>query len=226
MAQAQEEKCTRQLKLVYETPQPRLNGQFVVSVDLNGFTRPLADSIEQKLSLGDDFIGHFNDRTALFNIKHTEMGKYTVPSVEFTYNNCNYKTNEISYEVIDSLPAVENGLWIRCIKDTDSTFWIIIEERLSLPQNYKDSNWSAGEWFEKMVKYDFFDSPIGYRGIQCPASGKAPEFLIINGKKILTCFSESYCSFEITDRNASIRLTKDIFKNLPPDYVFKDIIIQ
>ncbi len=223
-------KTPQVLELSISSPQPRLQEKIKISLDANFIRLHVFKSAFGQFEFAEDF-GNTDDGMMTLNVIPTEKGKHQIGPLHFTINGTECSTNKIEYEVIDPLPNVDNGLWFRKVFTNDSTFCVIIEQRI--PANSKitkisdkETRYSTEPLSENVVSFKYSYSIDGLRGRTSTTYSDFGSIYDTNGKekKFMTGYSISY--FSIIDKKAKIRITKDKFQNLPTDYNFEDIIVQ
>lgn len=218
------------LELNISTPQPRLNEKFKISLDEHYIRAQIFKSTFGQLEFAEDF-GNTDDGMMILNVKATHKGKNQIGPLHFSIDGIEYSTNKIVYEVIDALPNVDKGLWFRKVFINDSTFCLIIEQRI--PANNKttnisetDTKYSTEPINENVVSFKYTYSIDGLRGSTSTTYSDFGSIYDANGneKQFMAAYSINY--FSIIDKKAKIKITKDKFQNLPADYKFEDIIVQ
>lgn len=223
-------KIPQVLELSISTPQPRLKEKVKISLDANFVRVHIFKSTFGQFEFVED-VGNTDDGIMSLNVTATQKGKNKIGPLSFTINGTKCSTNQIEYEVIDPLPNVDKGLWFRKIFTNDSTFCIIIEQRIpanskTIKISDKKTKYLTEPISENVASFKYSYSINGLRG---RTSTTYSDFGSIyddkgNEKKFMTGYSISY--FSIIDKKAKIKITKDKFQNLPTDYKFEDIIVQ
>lgn len=218
------------LELKISTPQPRLKEKFQISLDINYVRAHIFKSALGKIQLADE-IGNADADLMTLNVNALQRGKNEIGPLQFTLNGTTYTTNKISYEVIDALPNTDKGLWFRKVFTSDSTFCIIIEQRI--PANSRVTKLSEKEtkyWTEpvndNIARFKFTYSVDGLRSSTATSFSDFGSIYDDKGeqKQFMSGYSITY--FEIVDKKKKIVITKDKFDNIPSDYKFEDIVIQ
>lgn len=219
----------QEIELRISTPQPRMNETFQISIDINHIRANIFKSLAGKVRLSSD-INTTNSEDITMNVTAIRTGKNEIGPLEFYIDQTKYTTNKISYEVVDPLPTIDKGVWFRKVWMSETKFCIIIEQRI--PANSKttvnpDQSISITTEAEgtEIVKFKSTYSINGLNGLDSHAT-TAYSSLLIKGeeKQFMTGYSVYY--FEIADKNAKIRMTKDLFENMPTYFQFEDMIIQ
>ncbi len=218
------------LELKISTPQPRLEEKFQISLDINYIRAHIFKSAFGKIQLTGES-GSMDADLMTLNVNAIKKGKNEIGPLQFMLNGTQYSTNKIEYEVIDALPNTDNGLWIRKVFTSDSTFCIIIEQRI--PANSRTTKISDKEtkyWTEpandNITRFKFTYSIDGLRGSTATSFSDFGSIYDDNGqqKRFMSGYSITY--FKIVDKKKRIVITKDKFENIPQDYKFEDIVIQ
>lgn len=218
------------LELKISTPQPRLKEKFQISLDINYVRAHIFKSALGKIQLAEE-IGNTDADLMTLNVNAVQKGKNEIGPLQFTLNGTTYTTNKILYEVIDALPNTDKGLWFRKVFTSDSTFCIIIEQRI--PANSRVTKLSEKEtkyWTEpvndNIARFKFTYSVDGLRGSTAVSFSDFGSTYDDKGeqKQFMSGYSITY--FEIVDKKKKIVITKDKFDNIPSDYKFEDIVIQ
>ena len=221
------------LNLEISTPQPRLNQEFNILINVQEIRNEIFKSFENQVELVNDFL-HISDPTLRFTVNPKKLGMSEIGPLNFTFNGKAYTTNKISFEVIGKLPDVTSGLWFRKVKINDTTFYILIDQ--NIPSVSKTIDSTANSWTrtmeskEKAVEFKYFPDTQFYPtdgllklsiGGSRSNSGKA----YINGvsANYIYNFHLAKC---VIKKNGTARITKDYFQNLPVDYKFEDIILE
>ena len=218
------------LELKISTPQPRLKEKFQITLDANYVRVHIFKSALGKIQPANE-IGDTNDGMMTLNVNALKKGKNEIGPLEFEINGTKYSTNKITYEVVDALPNVDKGLWFRKVVTSDSTFCIIIDQRI--PANSKTTIIS-----EKETKYSTeainnnvarFKNSYSIDGLQGGDGSSYTDYSSIEddkGEEKQFMRSYSITWFRIKDRKKKIVITKDKFQDLPAGYRFEDIVVQ
>lgn len=218
----------RTLKLTVSTPQPRLGENFKITLDENYLRAHIFRSALGKIRLSED-IGQSNDDEMVLNVNALIKGKNVIGPLEFTINGTKYNTNKIEYEVIDPLPNVDKGVWIRKVNLSDSTFCIIIEQRIpAKPKttvNGNSTSYTTEAEYTTILKFKDTYSVKGLSGINSYSNSDYGILTNDKGeeKQFLKAYSVYY--FNIEDKTSKIVITKDKFDNIPAGYNFQDIVV-
>jgi hypothetical protein len=217
------------IELSISTPQPRLQETFQISLDINHLRANIFKSLTGKLRLSDDIGSTSNDQLIL-NVNALKKGHNEIGPLEFFLDKTKYTTNKLVYEVIDPLPNTDKGLWFRKVMTSDSTFCIIIEQRI--PANSKTTKKSDNSItlttepeYNEIAKFKDSYSIDGVSGRNSHSSTNFSS-IEIDGQDRQFMYGYAVYYFNIVDRKAKIKITKDKFENIPVDYKFNDVIIQ
>ncbi|HYF29516.1 MAG TPA: hypothetical protein VD993_00205 [Chitinophagaceae bacterium] len=217
------------IELTISSPQPRLNESFQIAIDMNHLRANIFKSLVGKVRLAENLQGR-EDGQLTMSVNALGKGKQTIGPLEFYLNKTKYTTNKVVYEVIDALPNTDIGLWFRKVMTSDSTFCIIIEQRIpakAVTSHPTESSVSISTEAAHTNIVKFKDS-YSIEGVSGSNSNVTTNYsgLVINGQQKEFLYAYSVYYFHIADRSASIKITKDKFDHLPKNYKFEDIIIQ
>lgn len=217
------------IDLSISNPQPRIGDEFAVELNIKTLKEEIFKGISDKVEV---LRGYIPGESAELKVKViarikgiNELGPLT-----FTLNGTTFTTNKISYEVIDPLPNVDNGLWFRKIKTSDSTFSIIIEQRIPASEKTTHTSENSISITTEPETKDYVKVKGDYSiaGLSNGGSNSYTDFsdVNINGvdKRFMRCFS--VYKFLLDNNTQKIVITKDLFDNLPEGYKFEDIKIQ
>ena len=217
------------IKLSISTPQPRFKETFQISIDINHLRANIFKTLAGKVQLAED-INNTDNGQLVMNVNALRKGKNEIGPIEFYLDKTKYTTNKIHYEVIDPLPNIDKGLWFRKVMTSDTTFCIIIEQRI--PANSKTTKKSDNSItfttepeHSDIVKFKDSYSIAGVNGRNSHSSTNFNS-VEINGEARQFMYGYSVYYFTIEDRKAKIKITKDKFQNIPDDYKFEDIVVQ
>lgn len=220
--------ATQLIELSMSTPQPRLKETFEISIDVDHLKANIFKSLAGKVQPAE---GTYSNRSSelTFTVKALQKGNNEIGPLEFLFNNTKYTTNKVSFEVIDSLPNTNKGVWFRKVMTGKTTFCIIIEQRI--PAKTKTTkvdnaiNLSTEAEYTNLVK---FKDSYSIKGAHGNNSNSNTNFnsTIINGEEREYMYGYSIYHFTIDDKRAKITISKDLLENIPDDYKFEDIIIQ
>jgi len=217
------------IELTISTPQPRLKEAFQISIDINHLRANIFKSLSGQVQLSND-ISTTGDGKLTMNVNAIKKGKNEIGPLEFILDKTKYTTNKIVYEVIDPLPNTDKGLWFRKVMTSDSTFCIIIEQRI--PANSKTTTKSDNSIslttepeYNEIAK---FKDSYSIDGASGRTSNSSTNFssIVINGEDRQFMYGYSVYYFNIEGKPAKIKITKDKFQNIPDDHKFEDIIIR
>lgn len=217
------------IELTISTPQPRLNEIFQLSIDINHLRANIFKSIGGKVQLATDISTTDNSEITM-NVTAINKGKNEMGPLEFFLDKTKYTTNKITFEVVDPLPNVDKGIWFRKVTTSETSFCIIIEQRI--PANNKTTRSSDNSItfttepeYTEVVKFKDSYSIDGLSGRNSRTSTNFGS-VMINGKDRQFMYGYSIYYFTIEDKKAKIKITKDKLQNIPADYKFEDIVIQ
>lgn len=217
------------LDLSISNPQPRIGDEFEVALDIKALKSLFFKDLAGKVQISSEYIAGHNDQ---MKIKVTALKKGTneLGPLALTLNGVAYTTNKISYEVVDPLPNVDKGLWFRKVKKSDSTYSIIIEQRIPANEKteYTSENSISMTTEPETKEYVKFKEDYSITGLSSDGSSTSTDFTSVETggkiKNFMRCFS--VYNFVIDDKNQKIIITRDLFDNLPNTYRFEDIQVQ
>jgi hypothetical protein len=216
------------IELSISTPEPRLKEAFQISLDINAIRLNLFKSLEGKVEILSD--NSTEKKKLTINANAINKGRNEIGPLEFSIDKTIYTTNKLVYEVIDPLPNTDEGLWFRKVRTSDSTFCIIIEQRIPVSTNQtKTSDGSikitTKPNFSELTKFKGNYTIEGARSTNSQSSSNFSH-IEINGERILYMYGFGVYNFKIIDKSVKIKITKDKFENIPDDYKFENIIIR
>lgn len=220
---------TKESKLIdifLSNPQPRINQTASIVINPKDIIDTLFNALSETNRVKIRML--YSDELSIGTIETSKLGKYSIGAMHFTLNQTNYRTNEINYEIVDSLPKTDKGLWIRKVNINDSIFCLIIEQRVPHERpNSNDKKISYATFEDQMQKvvltFDENEKDLMFR---TSSSSSTINTLIIDGVEKSFFYSETYNFIRIVNRNAKVILTKNNFIKIPEDYNFQNIIIQ
>lgn len=217
------------LELKISTPQPRLNETFQVSVDADHLKANIFRPLAAKLTPADDIMAS-SCREFTINVVAPEKGKNEIGPLEFYLNKTRYTTNKIVYEVVDPLPETNQGVWFRKVMTSDTSFCIIIEQRIpafskTTQKTDNSTTYTTEPEHNDIVK---FKDSYSIKGLNSNQSNVTTNFssVMMNGESKQYMSGYSVYNFTIVDKKARIKITKDKFEHIPDYYHFEEIIIQ
>jgi hypothetical protein len=216
------------IELSMSTPEPRMKETFQISIDIQHLRGNIFRSLVDKVELAND-ISNADNGEMTINVTALKKGKNQIGPLIFTVNKTQYTTNKILYNVIDPLPNTDNGIWVRKVKTSDSSFCIIIEQRIpaysKTTTSENSTSYTTEPEYNEIVK---FKEGVSINGTISQQSHSSTNFssIFINGEEKQFMYGYSVYHFSINDKKAKIKITKDKFLNLPKAYKFEDIIVQ
>jgi hypothetical protein len=204
------------IELFISTPQPRVGATFQLLLEVKNLGANIFKPTLGKVKFANT---NADNRKMTWDVYSFEKGKNEIGPLDFVINDTKYRTNKVSYEVVDALPDTDKGIWFRKVKTSDSTFCIIIEQRIPFAKSTESNN-------DQIVRFVKCCAADGLKSRNSKSSTVQDGFRDIDG--VLKSFKYSYAvyNFEITDKNKKITITKDKLENLPGDYQFVDIVVQ
>lgn len=208
------------ITLSISNPQPRLGDSIELMVDVTELRSALFKTIENNGAISSLLAPYRGEEFMKFNVGATKIGTHQIGPLQFTFNGINFSSNKIIYEVIDSLPAIDRGLWIRKVITGDSTFSILIDQRIP---KLKYDHYNPNHTQNTVLTCNSLMAGIERKGTMTMTDVPDEDDYQM-GIAIMKCFS--IYNFKITDKTKKIELRREDFNNLPEDYKFEDIIIQ
>lgn len=217
------------IELSASTPQPRINEPFKLSIDIGQLKATIFQSLAGKLQLSND-ISTTEEAVMTVTVNAVKKGKNEIGPLAFYLDKTKYISNSITVDVIDPLPNVDKGVWVRKVMTSDTTFCIIFEQRI--PANSKATikpdhsiTYTTEPVFTDIVK---FKDSYSITGVSNSYAHSSTGFssITVNGEERQYMYGFSVYYFTIEDKKATIKITKDKLQNIPGDYQFEDIIIQ
>ncbi len=217
------------VELEVSTPQPRLKEKFKISLDIAYARANIFRSTIGKLRMAPG--GEMNDSKMVMKVNAMKKGENEIGPLQFTVNGTVYTSNKIKYTVIDPLPETDQGLWIRKVQTGDSTFCLIIEQRIPAVSRVtqvsaKESSYSNLPVSDKNFKFKNSYSIDGIEGSSSSSNSEQGYFINENGTPKPYQFYYSITHFRIVDKAKKIVITEDKFENLPAGYKFESIVVQ
>ena len=218
------------LELKLSSPQPRLRQKVELSLNINYVRAQIFRTELGKFEPAED-IGDTDGDLMVMKINALQKGRQVIGPLSFTLNGTKYTSNKIEYDVIEALPDVDKGVWIRKVFPNDSTVCIIIEQRIPASRRVSKIDQNTSKyWVEpNSANTITMKSAPSVHGLQYSTSVNfAEEGRFYNKKRELVNYlsGSSINYFKIVDKAGSIKITKDDFINLPADYKFQDIIVR
>ena len=220
---------TQSLELSISNPQPRVGDDFYLSVDISDLKSELFKSLSNKVQISTDYITGDNGQLKI-KITASNKGIAELGPLSFSLNGTTYSTNKVTYEVIDELPQVDNGLWIRKVRKDETTFYLIIEQRIpaKIVTAKNDDNSITTSTEPETEEFVKINSDYSIEGLSTDFSSTSSDYssFVETGirKHYMNCFS--FYTFKIEDKTQKIVLSRDLFENLPKTYKFEEIKVQ
>lgn len=217
------------LELAISTPQPRMNQNFTLSLDINHIRANIFQSLIGKVEAPTGV--HTVDYSDFLTLTVTpaKKGHEEIGPLVFTINNTKYTTTKISYDVVDALPNTDNGVWIRKVDLEKNKFCIIIEQRIPATDvtTTNGDNIRIDKQPQNSGIMKFKDS-YSIPGLSNPNASSSTDYgsVQIGGETRQFLYSWAIHYFTINESKAKINITRDQFENVPAGYQFNDIVIQ
>jgi hypothetical protein len=218
------------LTLKIASPQPRLKEKVEISLDVNYVKAQIFKTEIGKFEVAED-IGNSNENLMMMKVAALIKGKQSMGPLSFIMNGTKYTTNKIEYEVIEPLPNVNKGLWFRKVVTSDTTFCIIIEQRIPANSKVTKISKNATKYWTEPTHDNIcrFKNSYSIDGLNGGDGATYSDFGYITDEKAVRkeyMAGYSITHFRIKDKNKKIIITKDKFENVPVDYKYENIIVQ
>lgn len=219
------------LELEMSTVQPRLHETFTITLDASYIRADIFKSAMDNLKVVENAGSIYSDNKMVFHVTALQKGKNEIGPLSFTLNGTNYTTNKLEFEVIDDLPDTDEGVWFRYGKTSDSSFYLIIEQRIPADMKKKSISKSTVSYSyvperEETVRLSNRYSMDNLRSEASNSNSEIKSFYNKKGNRIE--FLSSYCIsyFTIKNKSQKVIFVESDFINLPKGYRFKDILIE
>lgn len=182
-------------------------------LNIDPVKKELAKSFERNVTLSSENSPWHCD--AMDMVLHAkEKGKQTIGPLEFTFNGVEYVTNKVEFEVIDALPQVTEGLWMRKAAADSNMVHLIIEQRMLI----QDSKLA--------VKLKTDSLPAGVMLMNTDSRFSNEHIPNTNGSSTACYLYYAIYTFKIQDAAKHVALTKDNFQNVPESFTFTEVEIH
>jgi hypothetical protein len=224
--------CTAQtLELKISNPQPRLGQSFTISVDIDTVSSTVFSSLSNKfkLSTGKNAGGDALSAIATEAVV-TKTGRNKIGPFSIDINGKKYSTNAVEFDIVDSLPAVDKGFWIRTSRLNDSTVLVLTDQRIPALTYYDHTDnaltitkQTNGDDEEAKLNEaeDVENAKVNMQLGQSEMQSIQLAARELNFKSHFWVYKVS-----IIDKSKPVVLHKAVFKNIPNYYNFKDIKIN
>lgn len=230
--------CQQQKTLVLHisNPQPRLNQEFNIYIDIAEIKKEIFKPLDGKITLSEKVWNTGRDQQLTYSVTANKIGTNEIGPLQFDFNGKHYTTGAISYEVVEPLPRLASGIWFRKVKINDSTFYIIVEQHVpekTITTKLSENSWrtSTEPLTDKVIEFNQFPDLQFYptQNIIKAQTGssysESKSEYDNNGTLIKFRYNWHLGQFTIKKGSGAI-ITRAYFKNLPEDYQFEDIILQ
>jgi hypothetical protein len=217
------------LELTISNPQPRLGEIFTLSVEIDTVATNVFSFLSNKFIVSPYKSSSNTGSTIGVSLQATKLGHNDIGPLNFKIDNKVYTSNKIKFDVVDSLPPVNKGLWFRTTPIDDSTVYLIIEQRIpalvyvthdsptSMTMTTKTNDEDKEvEMVQDSDNISFGGSHSDYQSVKEPKNKTESKF-------------EYFFALYKIKRNKNgnpVVISKDDFKNIPDYYVFKNILIN
>lgn len=209
------------LQVFITNPQPRtgdLIGAYV-SVDSRVLKTDIAETLPTESRKYID-LSEYDKQIGIGRFNEKKIGTYEIGSMNFNFNGKKYYTKPFQIQVIEDLPNVPEGLWIRVVKFTESRFCVIIEQRTKVDESANNPNSLSEFSLNKAYLKTVWDNPMKFT-VSDAGSSFSSGSVKVDGKDIFYKGSIGYLWIEKVDPNSKYTLEREDFENLPDYYDFK-----
>lgn len=219
------------LELSTSNPQPRLGQSFTVSVNIDTLNQTLFHFLSKnfKISLAKNSSSETPEMS--ISLEATKKGRNEIGPLSLEFNGLKFSTNKIAFDVVDSLPAVNKGYWIRKIKIDDTTVLILTEQRIpALTYTERTANsismTTKANDDEKEAELTWMNADVTNAKVNMTGGHSETQSIYLPSKELT--FQYSYWSYKIIiiDKNKPVVLGKTDFANLPDYYKFEDVVVN
>lgn len=219
---------SQNLTLEISTPQPRLGEDFSLTIGADSIAKNTFSFLSGKFNISN-YVSSSNTESILgANMQATKLGHNNIAPITLNINGKQYTTNNLAFDVVDSLPAVNKGLWIRKVAINDTSAYIILEQRIpaltyitrgrnsiNMSTKANEEDKEAG-MTQDSIAVHFHGSRQDYRSVINNKTGTKMNF------------KNFFAIYRIikTDKNKPMLITKSYFTSIPDYYIFQDIIIK
>lgn len=214
------------LHLEISTPQPRVGEDFTIMVNIDTVAKDVFSGLAGKFTVSSYSFGNASSMIGA-NLNASKTGKNVIGPLTLNINGKKYLTDKLTFDVVDSLPAVNKGLWIRQLPLNDTTTYIIIEQRIPalnyLTHDSTSISMTAKTSIDDKKAEMVQDSVVSFHG-STENQKLSPD---IKPGESLNFYQNDFAMYEVKHaKNKPLILTKDYFTNLPSYYKFEDIVIK
>jgi hypothetical protein len=214
--------------LEISTPQPRLGDNFSLTINIDTVAKNTFSFLSGKFNISSNTSSTNTGSMLSANMQATKLGHNEIGPLTLNVNGTKYTTNKITFDVVDSLPAKNEGLWIRQVPIDDTSVYLIIEQRIpaltyvthgensiNMTTKANDDNKEI-EMVKDSAGVYFHGSTEDYRSVANAKTGVRMDF------------KNFFAMYRITktDKSKPMIITKSYFNNIPDYYLFQDIIIK
>ncbi len=219
------------LELSTSNPQPRLGQSFTVSVNIDTLNQTLFHFLSNnfKISLAKNSSNETPEMSV--SLEATKKGRNEIGPLSLEFNGKKFSTNKIAFDVVDSLPAVNKGYWIRKIKVNDTIVLILTEQRIPALTYHNNTGSSINTTIktnddDQEAELIWMNADVSNARIDMTGGHSEIQSIYLPSKELT--FQYSYWSYKITiiDNKKPVVLRKGDFKNLPDYYKFENVFIN
>jgi hypothetical protein len=215
------------LNLSISNPQPRLGQSFTLSINIDTLNEKLfhflSNAFNVSLVAGSPGVS--------VNLEGKKIERDEIGPLTIEFNGIKYTTNKIEFDIIDSLPAVNKGYWIRKLKVNDSTVFVLTEQRIPALKYYDDPIDSIKMSIktpdnEKEAELIWLAAEVANAKVNMSGGYSAIQSIYLPCSEL----NFEYCLWVYTiiiiDKNKPVVLQKKDFTNLPEYYKFENIAVN
>lgn len=219
------------LNLSISDPQPRLGQGFTITINIDTVNQTMFHFLSDrfKVSLAKDQCSTTPEMSV--SLEATKTGRNEIGPLTIEFNGTKYTTNKIAFDVVDSLPAVNKGYWIRKIKVDDTTVLILTEQRIPALTYYDHTDNSITMSTktnddEKEAELTWMEADIANAKVEMQGGHSEMQSIYLPSKELK--FKYCYWLYKITviDPTKTVILHQGDFTNLPDYYKFQNIIVN
>jgi len=219
------------LELSTSNPQPRLGQSFTLNINIDTLNQTMFHFLSNnfKVSLSKDQCSNTPEMSV--SLEALKKGRNEIGPLTIVFNGIKYTTSKIAFDIVDSLPAVNKGYWIRKVKVDDTTVLILTEQRIPAQTYYEHTDNSMNMTTktnndEKEAELTWIEADVANAKVNMRGGSSEMQSIYLPSNELK--FKYCYWSYKITivDKDKPVVLHKSDFRNLPDYYKFQDIVIN
>jgi hypothetical protein len=215
------------LTLELSTPQPRLGDSFTISFNIDTVASNIFSGLLGEFAISP--IKNASNEGSKLGVTLTasKLGKTEIGPFSLKINNETYTTDKLDFEIVDSLPQVNQGIWIRKVPINDTSLYLLIDQRIPaltyITHNANSINLTTKtndedkeiEMVQDAPRINFHGSISDMKSFIDPKTGNELKF-----KSFFAMYKI------IFSKDKPTVITKADFNNIPDYYKFKDITVN